>query len=121
MRAARAQSGGVGVGADPRVLELRSADDWAVALANAARSAGASDLGDALRRASRALFHRKPGRHRRDDTASLAEMKNLVETGAARSVEHAGQLVAASIAEKQSDVAATKRLARKYREKFGTK
>ena len=112
MRGARAQSGGIGVGADLRVSELRSADDWAQALATAARAAGENDFGAALRKALGALCPRSPGRRAIDDTMELDEMRLLVGEG--QSVEEAARAVAVT-RQNHSPVSATKRLAKKYR------
>jgi hypothetical protein len=106
---------------DRRVSELRSIEEWSVAISDAADLAATSDLSSALRRAFRALHFRKYGRHALDDDDALLEMRRLLEIGLAQSVEAAAGLVAATRAGAQSRESATKRLARKFRSGFGTK
>lgn len=56
-----------------------------------------------------------PGRPTRDDTGSLAVMREMLDFGLARSVEHAAKLTAAALIGEMSQHAAAARLARKFR------
>jgi hypothetical protein len=108
---------------DPRISELRSEKAWRDAIEIGAAAAGANALALKLRRAARSFSYRIAGHPKCSDDEALAEMQRLIDRKNARSVAHAAELVVRShgaAGAGGTELSAKKRLAGKYREKFGS-